>query len=151
MEVNTMTNLARFSPSSEMRGLQREIDRLFDQFFPARSTGETDSTVWAPRTDLIESEDAYVIHLDVPGMAKDELDVNYQDGMLTIAGERKSEQRNENDNVVRIERALGRFYRSFGLPRAVNAAKISASYTDGVLTVRVPKAEESKPRRIKVG
>jgi HSP20 family protein len=146
-----MTNLARFSPSSEMRGLQREIDRLFDQFFPTRSAGEADSTVWAPRTDLIESEDAYIIHLDVPGMAKDELDVNYQDGMLTIAGERKKEQRNENDNVVRIERALGRFYRSFGLPRAVNAAGISASYTDGVLTVRVPKAEESKPRRIKVG
>jgi HSP20 family protein len=146
-----MTNLTRFSPSSEIRGLQREIDRMFDQFFPTRPAGEADSAVWAPRTDLIESEDAYVIHLDVPGMVKDELDVNYQDGMLTIAGERKSDQRNEHDNVVRIERAFGRFYRSFTLPRAVNAAKIEATYTDGVLTVRVPKAEESKPRRIKVG
>jgi len=145
-----MTSMIRFSPSTEMRGLQREIDRLFDQFFPVKANGEVDTTVWTPRTDMLESGDAYIVRLDVPGMAKEELDVSYQDGMLTISGERKEQERTENDNFVRLERAHGRFYRSFTLPRAVDAQKIDATYVDGVLTVRVPKAEESKPRRIRV-
>jgi HSP20 family protein len=146
-----MTSLIRFSPSSEMRTLQREIDRVFDQFFPVRPTNGDEAVTWAPRTDLVETDDAFVVSLDVPGMSREAFDINYQDNTLTITGERKSEERNETDNVVRVERAFGRFYRSFALPRAVRADEIQATYNEGVLTVRVPKAEESRPRRIKVG
>jgi HSP20 family protein len=147
-----MTSLIRFSPTTEMRRLQREIDRLFEGAWSTQGNEnrETDTTVWTPRVDLSETEDAYVIHLDVPGMAKDELEISYQDHTLSVSGERTVAAGDENRNFVRIERSFGRFYRAFTLPKAVDDTKIKANYTDGVLVIHVPKAEESKPRRIKV-
>ena len=144
-----MTSLIRFSPTSDMRSLQREIDRMFESFFP-RADGDQEQAVWTPRVDLAETEDVYLVHLDVPGMKKDELTINYQDGTLSISGERKFEEKEENANFVRVERRFGHFYRSFELPKAVNAEQIDASYHDGVLDIRIPKAEESKPKAIKI-
>lgn len=144
-----MTSLIRFSPPTEMRSLQREIDRMFDSFFP-QGNGDQDQAVWTPRVDLAESEEMYLVHLDVPGMKKDELTISYQDGTLSISGERKFEEKEEQANFVRVERRFGHFYRSFELPKAVVSDKIDASYEDGVLSIRIPKAEESKPRSIKI-
>ncbi len=144
-----MTSLIRFSPPTEMRSLQREIDRMFDSFFP-KSNGDQEQAVWTPRVDLAENENSYLVHLDVPGMKKDELVINYQDGTLTISGERKFEETEEKANFVRVERRFGHFYRSFDLPKTVNADKIDATYHDGVLDIRVPKAEETKPKPIKI-
>ena len=147
-----MNGLVRFSPSTEMRRLQREIDTLFESFFPARegTRGELEQTGWAPRVDLEEREDAYVMHLDVPGINKEDLEINFQDGTLSISGERKLEQSQERGNFVRVERAYGRFYRAFTLPQTINPESIQANYENGVLTIHVEKAEERKPRRIEV-
>jgi HSP20 family protein len=139
-----------------LRTLQREIDSLFDTFFPgAPASGDGDgeerrTAVWAPRTDLAETDEAYRILLDVPGMTKEDLTINYQDNQLTVSGERKAETRDEGENFVRVERAFGHFYRAFTLPKTVQDDDITAEYEDGVLTIIVPKAEEEKPRRIEV-
>ena len=146
-----MTNLVRLSPTSDMRRMQREIDHLFESFFPSRTTESNgDSAVWTPRVDLAENEDAYLIYLDVPGMQKEDITLNYQDGQLTVSGERSFTEREEDTAFVRVERMAGSFYRSFTLPKRVVSEDIEATYKDGVLTVTVPKAEESKPRRISV-
>lgn len=146
-----MTSLVRFSPSSELRRMQREIDRLFDDVFPTRTeNGEGTAAVWAPRADVSETEDAYVLHLDAPGLKKDDFNISWQDGVLTVSGDRKWEDNEERENYVRIERSFGHFFRSFTLPNTVKSDGITGSYNEGVLTIRVPKAEESKPRRIEI-
>jgi HSP20 family protein len=147
-----MTSLSR-TRTRDLNDLQREIDRMFGRFFPSQSqsdNGSSEQAVWAPRTDLVESEDAYRIHLDLPGMRKDDLTINYQDNQLTVSGERTSDRTDENEEYVRVERSFGHFYRSFTLPRTVNAEDISATYENGVLTVRVPKTEAVKPRQIEI-
>lgn len=145
-----MTRMIRYSPGREMRTLQREIDRVFDGFFGNGGNEETGSATWTPRVDLAETEEGYLIHLDVPGMSKEDLDINFHENVLTVRGERKAEETNEQRNYVRVERAYGSFYRTFTLPKAIKHEEIQANYQDGVLTIRVPKAEESKPRRIEV-
>ena len=144
-----MTSLIRFSPSSEIRSLQREIDRMFDSFLP-RASGDTEEAVWAPRVDLAENDHAYLVQLDVPGMNTEDLEVNFQDGSLSISGDRKKEEASEEAGYVRVERRFGRFYRSFDLPKTVDASKIEAKYENGVLSIRIPKAEESKPRTVSI-
>lgn len=146
-----MTSLIRFAPSSDLRRLQREIDDAFEGLFPKRSNGD-EQAVWAPRVDVSETEDAYHFHLDVPGVKKENLNINFQDGTLVISGNRVSQKKEDDSerNFVRIERSHGRFYRTFELPPQVQQDKIAASYEDGVLEITVPKAEETKPRRIEV-
>ncbi len=146
-----MTSLVRFSPSNELRRMQREIDRLFDDYMPTRSTnGDSETTTWAPRVDVTETEDSYVVHVDAPGMKKDDFHINWQDNTLTVSGERKWSKETEEENLVRMERSFGHFFRSFRMPKDVLIEDIGANYADGVLTIRVPKAEESKPRRIEI-
>lgn len=146
-----MTSLVRFSPTSELRRMQREIDRLFDDVFPSRGeNGEGAATVWSPRADVAETEDAYLIHIDAPGLKKQDFNISWQDGTLTVSGDRKWEDKEERENYVRMERSFGHFFRSFTLPNTVKSEDIGGSYDDGVLTIRVPKAEESKPRRIEI-
>jgi HSP20 family protein len=147
-----MTSLSR-TRTRNLNDLQREIDRVFGRFFPS-TEGDGESTsrqaVWAPRTDLVETEDSYRLHLDVPGMTKDDLKINYQDNQLTVSGERTSDRTDEGEEYVRVERSFGQFYRSFSLPRTVNADGIRAAYENGVLTITVPKTEEVKPRQIEI-
>ena len=144
-----MSNLIRFAPGN-VRSLQGEFDRLFDGLLSSR-TDETASSMWAPRVDLTESEDAYTVEVDVPGVNRDDININFHDQTLTISGERKSERKeSEKGEYVRIERQYGSFYRSFTLPRTVDSNNIEASYDNGVLVITVPKAEESKPRKIDV-
>lgn len=145
-----MTNLIRFSPATELRRLQNEVDRLFDGYWPTRSNGDEPTTMWSPRVDVTETEDAYHVHLDVPGIPKESIEINYQDGSLTVSGERKASEKSEEESYIRVERTFGRFFRSFSLPKTVQSEHISASYDNGVLSILVPKAEESKPRRIQV-
>jgi HSP20 family protein len=145
-----MTRMIRFSPSNELRRLQREIDSVFQNMYPADGDREAPATGWTPRVDLSETEDAYHIHLDLPGVDKDDVDINLQDGTLTIRGERKEQAREEGTNTVRVERSFGQFFRSFTLPQTIKQDDIRATYDNGVLAVEVPKAEETKPRRIEI-
>ena len=147
-----MTSLSR-TRSRNLNDLQREIDRVFGRFFPS-TDGDGESTsrqaVWAPRTDLSETEDSYRLQLDVPGLSKEDLNINYKDNQLTVSGERTSERTDEDEEYVRVERSFGQFYRSFTLPRTVNAENITASYENGVLTISVPKTEKEKSRQIEI-
>lgn len=146
-------NMLVRTPNRNLSTLQREIDRLFDGFFPTSRSSEESANAaasWAPRTDLVETPDAYRIEVDVPGIERDNLHINYNDNRLTISGERNAQSRTDEENVVRVERSFGHFFRSFTLPNTINVDGIDASYENGVLTVNVPKAEESKPRRIEV-
>lgn len=146
-----MTRLVRLTPADELRRMQREFDRLFDALAPRRTEEETPETaVWTPRVDLAETDNQYLISMDVPGMTRDGFNLNYHEGVLTVSGDRKQTAAEDGREYVRVERPSGPFYRSFRLPKAVEPTGIEASYTNGVLTIRVPKAEAVKPRRITV-
>ena len=124
----------------------REIDRVFDAFF-----GQTDhGRRWVPPMDLVEVEDHFVLKADLPGLAESDVKLEVQDGALTISGERKAEHEQREKGWHRIERSFGSFSRSLTLPDGVDADRIEASFTDGVLEVRIPKPEERTPRRISI-
>jgi len=144
-----MANLTRRTPNRTLRNLQREVDSLFDRFF--NRTGDDDSSaVWAPQTDLVETDEDFQLRLDVPGMSKEDIDINLQNGTLTVSGERTSERTDEGEDYVRVERAFGNFHRTFTLPDAVDHENIEATYEDGVLSINVPKTEESTRRQIEI-
>jgi HSP20 family protein len=124
----------------------REIDRVFDAFF-----GQTDQgRRWMPPVDLVEAEDHFVLKADLPGLAEGDVNIEVQDGTLTISGERKAEHEQREKGWYRIERSFGRFSRSLTLPEGVDPDRIEASFSRGVLEVRIPKPEERKPRRIEI-
>jgi HSP20 family protein len=124
----------------------REIDRVFDAFF-----GQTDQgRRWMPPVDLVEAEDHFVLKADLPGLAEGDVNIEVQDGTLTISGERKAEHEQREKGWYRIERSFGRFSRSLTLPDGVDPDRIEASFSHGVLEVRIPKPEERKPRRIEI-
>ena len=124
----------------------REIDRVFDAFF-----GQTDQgRRWVPPMDLVEADDHFVLKADLPGLAEGDVNIEVQDGTLTISGERKAEHEQREKGWYRIERSFGSFSRSLTLPDGVDPDRIEASFKDGVLDVRIPKPEERKPRRISI-
>ena len=148
-----MESLTRSSRrTSPLRSLQDEVNRLFESVFPTPMADDEEptSTVWSPRMDLMETNDHYRMRVDLPGISKENVSITVEDNRLTIRGERKDESRTEKENVVRMERTFGTFYRSLRLPKAVNEEKIKASFTDGVLSVEIPKTEKSKPKQIKI-
>lgn len=145
-----MTKMTRYTPTRTLRDLQREVDDIFDRFFDRGSSNQGSSAVWSPRTDLLETDNSYRIRLDLPGMTKEDITINLQNNTLTVRGERKSERTDEEEDYVRVERAFGTFHRTFTLPDAVDDQNIEAGYKDGVLTIDVPKTEESTRRQIEI-
>jgi HSP20 family protein len=125
----------------------REIDRVFDAFF---GQNEQSARRWVPPVDLVEAEDHFVLKADLPGLSEEDVSIEVQDGSLTISGERKAEHEERARGWYRIERAFGSFNRSLTLPDGVDADRIEASFSHGVLEVRIPKPEERKPRRIEI-
>ena len=132
------------SPWTEMNRLAREMDTVFGNGF----TGSSD--LWAPPVDVEETPDHIVLTAELPGMSRDAIDIELEDGVLTIQGEKKESAKDENTQGLLYERRWGSFTRRFTLPRAVDAANITAGYEDGILTIRVPKAEEAKGRKIEI-
>ncbi|MFN3597445.1 MAG: Hsp20/alpha crystallin family protein [Rubricoccaceae bacterium] len=145
-----MSSLIRYSGAPGIMGLRRDIDRLFDELFSGGENGNVEQ-VWSPRTDLSETDEGYVIRMDVPGISREDISVDLHEGTLTVSGSRTSEHEEKNEKMHRVERFHGRFFRSFALPQAGDSERVSARLTDGVLTIEVPKREESRPRRIEVG
>lgn len=107
------------------------------------------SGTWAPAVDVAEDAEKIHVKVEVPGMDEKDLKINYEDGLLTISGERQFEQKDER-NYHRIERSYGSFVRSFSLPRSVDASQIAANYRNGVLEIEIPKKDEAKPRQIEI-
>jgi HSP20 family protein len=144
-------SLTRYTGGREFDTLRREMDRLFDSFLPQRSGDETASAVWAPRADLMETDDAYIVAVDVPGIEPEKIDVTFEDGTLKISGEREASRREDSGQFHRIERSYGRFFRSFRFGNVADSEQIDASFNDGVLTIKLGKREASKPRKIEIG
>jgi HSP20 family protein len=107
-------------------------------------------TGWSPALDLYQNNDNVVAIVELPGMRKEDIEISLHDGTLTIGGERKSRTESNGETAARTERFTGKFRRSITLPTRVDANKVNATYTDGILTVTLPKAEEAKPKQIQV-
>ena len=140
--------LVKFRPYRSLISLPEEVERFFsDLGFDAADS----DTMWSPSVDLSESENTYEVKAEIPGMKKEDIRVSYEDDVLTLTGEKKQEKETKKKNYHRVERAYGRFQRSFRLPKTVNKDEIKAKYEDGVLTVEIPKTEAAKPKEIAVG
>jgi HSP20 family protein len=143
--------IVRWDPSSELDSLQSEFNRLFDSFLGSGDRADTRARRWVPAMDLVETDDHLVLKADLPGMSKEDVNIEVKDNVLTVSGERKAEHEDKADGYYRIERAFGSFSRSLTLPQGIATDVISADFTDGVLEVRIPKPEERKPQRISIG
>ena len=124
-----------------------DFSRLFDSLFEPRGTMVQR---WVPAMDLVETEDHYLLKADLPGMKQEDVSIEFNDGTLTISGERKAEYERKEKGFFRLERSFGKFSRSLTLPEGIDPDKIEAEFHDGVLDVRIPKPEQRKPRRIEV-
>ncbi len=144
--------IVRWDPFHGLVSLQERMNRLFEQTWD-RSRGEREGMAagtWAPAVDIYETPDSIVLQAELPGLSKDDIDIQVRDNVLTLKGERRSEKEVKEGNYLRVERAYGGFQRAFTLPAAVQADKIRAVFKDGVLDVSIPKAEEAKPKQIKI-
>lgn len=144
-----MSNTTRYiNPSKDLRTLQ---SRFFEPFFGRFNflEDELSSGTWAPAVDVAEENDKILVRVEVPGMEQKDLRIHYEDGLLTVSGERNFERR-EDRNYHRIERSYGTFTRSFSLPRSIDGGAIAANYRNGILEIEIPKKEESKPRQIEI-
>jgi HSP20 family protein len=134
--------LTRWDPFSDLKGVEAEFDRMVGQAFSKNA--------WVPALDIRETEDRFEVTVDLPGMRSDDVEVTFEDGTLTIRGQREFAHEENEGQYHRIERSYGSFARSVRLPRVAEAERIEASFDNGVLAVLVPKREEAKARTIEV-
>lgn len=142
-----MTFMTRYNPFDDLRRLET---RLFEPFFrfPVFQE-ELQGAAWNPPVDVLEEKDRIFVKVEAPGVDEKNLKVTYEDGLLTVSGERQFERKDDR-NYHRIERAYGSFTRTFSLPRSVDPSQIVADYRNGVLEISIPKREEAKPKQIAI-
>jgi HSP20 family protein len=142
----------RWSALDRWSNLRDELNSFFEMpFWSGFGRSGQLFTGWSPALDLYESGDHLIAVVELPGMRKEDIDISLHDGTLTISGERKRESSSSNgEKAQRTERYVGTFRRSVALPTVVDAGKVNASYDNGILKVTLPKAEEAKPKQIKV-
>lgn len=138
-----MHELVQWNPFSELDNARRQMTALWNHESAA-------TEMWAPPVDIFEDDHGYLFKAELPGVKKDDVHVQLENGTLTIAGERKAEAEQAIRRVHRVERAYGGFLRSFDLPTDIDDGRVEASFKDGILTVTVAKAEHAKPRKIDV-
>jgi HSP20 family protein len=143
-----MTTLVRWDPLREVASLQNDMSRLMGTVF---GVGNGESRSWIPAVDVWETEDELIYAFDLPGIPEDKIAVEFDDGSLTVSGERERTEEVSGDRLYRYERRFGTFSRTIGLPQGVSEDSIKADYKDGVLEVHVRKPQQPKPRRIQVG
>ena len=143
--------LVRYDPWSLVNRLQGDIDRLVKPSWRELDDGTTSAaTEWVPAVDTKEEEERFVIEADVPGVDPEEIEITMEDGVLSLAGNRRVEPRTEREGYRRVERVTGRFYRRFTLPDTADADAIEARFNHGVLVVSIPKLAKVQPRKINV-
>ncbi len=139
--------LVKFKPASELSNIDKKIKKFFEDFdspFIGDWVKPFSSNVFTPRVDVTEDNENLYVHAEVPGVDKNDIKINLVGDVLTISGEKKSEQKDEKKNYYRIERNYGAFSRSFTLPAEIKVEQISAAYDNGVLNITLPKTEEAK-------
>ena len=144
------SDLWNWSPVEQLSTLREEINRLFDSPFGELTRHMELFNGWTPALDVYEDKDNLIVKAELPGMKREEIDISFHDGTLTITGERKYEEKNEDAETYRAERFFGKFHRTLALPKPVQSDKATATYKDGILTVTLPKTEEAKPKQIQV-
>jgi HSP20 family protein len=133
------------------------MNRLFSTFFDTPTTragnggGTTASRRWIPAMDLIEAGEHFVLKADLPGMTESDVNIEIENNVLTISGERKTEHEEKHEGYYRLERATGAFARSLTLPEGIDADAVQATFGNGVLEVRVPKPVQAQPRKVQIG
>ena len=147
--------LIRWEPVRELNTIQSEMNRLFNTFFdsPAPAAGHSNGQSlrrWIPAMDLVETEDAFVLRADLPGLSEQDVNIELEDNVLTLSGQRKAEHEERGEGYYRVERASGAFSRSLTLPDGVEPGRVQASFDRGVLEVRIPKPEQRKPRKVTI-
>jgi HSP20 family protein len=141
-----MSTLVRWEPFRELAALQGDMNKWLNGLFDGEGSREARS--WVPALDVWETDNEVVYAFDVPGVPEDQIRVEVKDDTLTVSAQRTKTEETSGDRYYRFERRFGSFSRAVGLPQGVDESKISASYRDGVLEIRVPKPEQQKPRRI---
>ena len=145
--------IARWRPARELRPWGNAFEftpmsRMLEEFF-GQDRSER-ALYWGPNVDILENDEGFEIHAELPGVKQEDVKLSLNNNVLTVAGEKKQEVKEDRDNVVRVERSYGRFERSFSLPTTVQADKVRANFQDGVLKIVLPKAEQAKARTINI-
>ena len=142
--------LIKWTPRALARS-EDELTELFEHFLrPFDEYRLHDGLNWHPTANIVESKDAYEVSVELPGVKKDEIDVNVENNVLSISGKRKEAKKEKDKEYHRIERRYGSFCRTFSLPAKIEAEKIKASYKDGILTLELPKAAEAKKKTVRI-
>jgi HSP20 family protein len=139
----------RWSPATV--AAREPLFRLFDTFFNNETQEDVASRGWAPPVNIQETDQAFKLEVELPGLTKDDIQITLENSVLRLSGERKFEKDVQKENYHRIERAYGTFTRSFALPTQVETEKVEAKFENGVLTITVPKVEKARPRKIEIG
>jgi len=146
--------IVRWEPFRDLLSLQDRMNRLFDESYRTRGSGQEDEWAlggsWAPAVDIYEHDGNVVLKAELPGIDPKDVDIRVENNTLTLRGERKLDAEVKRDSYHRVERSYGAFARSFTLTNVVDTEKIKADYRDGVLKVVLPKREEAKPKQIQV-
>lgn len=145
-------NVTRFEPWSLMDVLHRDLDRIVGRHFNLADSDDSGNSVadWVPAIDIVEEKDRFVLRADLPGVDPKDIDISMEKGLLRISGERHATKTESTDGMRRIERASGKFYRRFSLPETVDADGISATSSNGILEVTIPKQPQVEARRITI-
>ena len=140
-------------PFRDLATIQERMNRVFEDALTRgqqRSEEEMHTGTWAPPVDIYETKERVVLNAELPGFTEDQLQLHFNDGVLSIEGERKFDKKGGDENYHRVERSYGKFVRSFTIPTNVDHDKISASISNGILTVELPKREETRPKQIRI-
>ncbi len=143
-------SLVPLTPWEDLERLHGSISKMLEGDFPPFDANSERRGGWLPLVDIRETSDALVVHAELPGIDKKDVHLDIRDGTLTISGERKHEKEVTEESVHRLERAYGRFSRSFTLPRDIDVDKVNATMKNGVLEVRLAKVESAKPKAITI-
>lgn len=146
-------NLLKWDPFKELEDVSSRLNRFFGQL-PARIESDNSTLLlaadWMPSVDISETDAAYLIKGEIPGVKKEDVKVTFQDGMITIQGERKQETEEKNKKFHRVECSYGSFMRSFRMPSDADENNIKAEFKDGMINVTLPKSTKEKPKAIEV-
>jgi HSP20 family protein len=156
MEVINMA-IVRWNPMRDLMSMEREFNKIFNSLERKfgfnegeRDNEEFENAIWMPMTDILEDDNQYYLNIDLPGIKKEDVKINYNNGLLSISGERKMENVEKNAKYHRAERVYGKYYRSFTLPQKIKENEIDAEFKDGQLKISIPKAEEAKPKQLEI-
>jgi HSP20 family protein len=145
--------VVRWDPFRDVMSLQDRMNRLFDQALSRTRTDDEEgltASTWSPAVDIFETPDSIVMKAELPGVRRENIDIQVRENILTLKGERRFEREVNDENFLRMERSYGTFQRAFSLPAVIQQDKIRAVLKDGVLEVSMPKAEEAKPQQVKI-